>query len=63
MFSPESFRGFDFSDGFEPGVTGANLGGVGWQTGGNDEDADFGGNGPCANIKNHPFPGSFGKEE
>jgi hypothetical protein len=22
--------GFDFADGFEPGVTGANLGGVGW---------------------------------
>jgi hypothetical protein len=26
-------RGFDFADGFEPGVTGPNLGWVGGQTG------------------------------
>jgi hypothetical protein len=35
---PAALLGFDFADGFEPGVTGANLGGVGWQTGGNDWD-------------------------
>ena len=27
---PATLCGFDFADGFEPGVTGANLGGVGW---------------------------------
>ena len=39
---PAALRGFDFADGFEPGVTGADLGGVSWQTGGNDGDASFG---------------------
>ena len=39
---PAALRGFDFADGFELGVTGQNLGGVGWRTGGNDGDAGFG---------------------
>ena len=30
---PDALRGFDFADGFEPGVTGPNLGWVGGQTG------------------------------
>jgi hypothetical protein len=58
---PAALRGFDFADGFEPGVTGANLGGVGRQTGGDDGDAGFGRepNVPISRTDPFPFPDQF----
>ena len=58
---PATLRGFDFADGFEPGVTGANLGGVGWRTGGNDGDVGFGRDAVQVYVAAHPTGAARGR--